>query len=156
MGALDVLGIEESVVYKALASVAIIWIGVLLSVGCDLWSGIRKAKKRNEDRTSIGLRMTIDKLGKYWNALFAGLAPDLVCFVVGWYQLPFVTAVVALFIIGIEIKSIYEKAEDKKKYKEIAGVAGRIVINSKDKEEVIKLIAKYLENEKENSKGIEE
>ena len=150
------LGIEQSVVYKALAAVAIIWIGVLLSVGCDLWSGIRKAKKMNEDRTSIGLRMTIDKLGKYWNALFAGLAPDLVCFVVGWYQLPFVTAVVALFIIGIEIKSIYEKAEDKKKYKEIAGVAGRIVISSKDKEEVIKIITEYLENEKENSKGIEE
>lgn len=156
MGVLDMLGIEQSVVYKALAAVAIIWIGVLLSVGCDLWSGIRKAKKMNEDRTSIGLRMTIDKLGKYWNALFAGLAPDLVCFVVGWYQLPFVTAVVALFIIGIEIKSIYEKAEDKKKYKEIAGVAGRIVISSKDKEEVIKIITEYLENEKENSKGIEE
>ena len=156
MGVLDMLGIEQSVVYKALAAVAIIWIGVLLSVGCDLWSGIRKAKKMNEDRTSIGLRMTIDKIGKYWNALFAGLAPDLVCFVVGWYQLPFVTAVVALFIIGIEIKSIYEKAEDKKKYKEIAGVAGRIVISSKDKEEVIKIITEYLENEKENSKGIEE
>ena len=154
MGVLDMLGIEESVVYKALAAVAIIWISVLISVGCDLWSGIRKAKKRKEDRSSVGLRMTIDKLGKYWNVLFAGIAPDLVCFVVGWYQLPFVTAIVALFIIGIEIKSIYEKAEDKKKYKEIAGAAGRIVINSKDKEEVIKIITEYLD-EKEST-GVKE
>ena len=44
---------------------------VLLSVIADLISGLRKAKRRGEARRSKALRRTVDKLCRYYNALFA-------------------------------------------------------------------------------------
>lgn len=145
-------GFEQESVYRALAVLALIYFGVMFAVGCDLVSGIKKAKKRGEMRRSNLLRMTVKKLSEYWNVLLAGLAPDIICYAVGWYDLPFATAIVALFIVGIEIKSIYEKAENKKKYKEVAEVAGKVVVNRDNIEEVSKALNEYFNN-KDDEKG---
>lgn len=153
MEMMKMFGFNEVEVYRALFSLVVIFISVLIAVSIDLRCGWKKAKKRGEDRTSTGLRMTVKKLNEYATALLFGLAPDLICFVVGWFTLPFITAGIALFLIIVEIKSVYEKAENKAKYKEAAVATGKIVINATDKEEIIKILTEYLD-EKEN-KGIE-
>lgn len=142
---LKMFGFDEIVVSRALGALVIIFFGVLMAVCLDLISGIKKAKKRGEATTSKGLRMTIKKLTEYMAVLLLGLAPDLICFAVGWYSLPCVTAFLALLIVAIEARSMFEKSKDKKKYIEVAELSGKVLA---DKEEIIKILTEYLENEK--------
>ena len=44
---------------------------VFMVVGADLWSGVRKAKRRGEVRSSYGFKRTVDKLARYYNLLIA-------------------------------------------------------------------------------------
>lgn len=98
---------------------------VLLSVIADLWSGIRKAQERGEARRSKALRRTIDKLCRYYNALFALTVIDVMQIsaaeylriACGW-DIPLIPAVTLLGSIGIaviEVKSIFEKADEKQR-----------------------------------------
>ena len=48
-----------------------IYILVLLMIFADLWSGVRKAKRIGEARTSYGYRRTISKMAQYYNILIA-------------------------------------------------------------------------------------
>ena len=47
------------------------YMGVLLLIGADLWSGVRKAKIRGEVRSSYMYKKTVDKIARYYNALLA-------------------------------------------------------------------------------------
>ena len=93
---------------------------VLMAVLADLASGLRKAKKRGEARRSKALRRTVDKVSRYYNALFALSVIDAMQMVAVLYLrmtdtatvpiLPVFTLFGALSIAIIEVKSIYEKA----------------------------------------------
>ena len=119
---------------------------VLLAIISDLVSGVRKAKQRGEARTSYGLKRTIDKLSRYYNGLFAITIVDLMQMIGVWYLdgyyefhiplLPLLTFVGAIFIGFIEVKSIYEKADDKVKNQsqQVLEMMGYIAGN-KDKQE---------------------
>ena len=99
------------------------YVMVLLAVIADLVSGLRKARMRGEARRSKALRRTVDKLCRYYNALFALSVIDAMQMaavaylgVTGAAQLPMVPAFTlfgAICIAIIEVKSIYEKAEEK-------------------------------------------
>ncbi len=96
---------------------------VLLAVLADLWSGIRKARQRGEARRSEALRRTVSKLCQYYNVMLALTVVDamqmgLMCYVrvvCLWNApvLPVFTVIGALGIAAIEVKSIFEKAEEK-------------------------------------------
>ena len=96
---------------------------VLMAVLADLASGLRKAKKRGEARRSKALRRTVDKVSRYYNALFALSVIDAMQMVAVLYLrmtdtatvpiLPVFTLFGALSIAIIEVKSIYEKASEK-------------------------------------------
>lgn len=110
--------------FPVLVLIICLYIGVLLSVLADLISGVRKARQRGESRTSAALRRTIDKLVRYYNALFAMTVIDAMQMAAVVY-LRFVESVTLLPVIPlftligavgealIELKSIYEKAEQK-------------------------------------------
>lgn len=110
--------------FPVLVLIISLYIGVLLSVLADLISGVRKARQRGESRTSAALRRTIDKLVRYYNALFAMTVIDAMQIAAVVY-LRFVESVTLLPVIPlftligavgealIELKSIYEKAEQK-------------------------------------------
>ena len=120
--------------------VIILWIlfalycEVLLIVGADFWSGITKAKKNGVVRSSYGFRRTIEKLSKYYNLLIALTVVDAMQVSAIWYMdefytitvpmFPFITLFGALGISLIEVKSIYEKAENKVKLLEVGDLAG--------------------------------
>lgn len=99
------------------------YVMVLLAVIADLVSGLRKARMRGEARRSKALRRTVDKLCRYYNALFALSVIDVMQMaaiaylrVTGTAQLPMLPAFTllgAICIAIIEVKSIYEKASEK-------------------------------------------
>lgn len=99
------------------------YVMVMLAVIADLVSGMRKAKMRGEARHSKALRRTVDKLCRYYNALFALSVIDVMQMaaiaylrVTGTAQLPMLPAFTllgAICIAIIEVKSIYEKASEK-------------------------------------------
>lgn len=101
------------------------YVMVLFAVVADLVSGLRKAKLRGEARRSKALRRTVDKLCRYYNALFAMSVIDVMQMaavaymsVIGAARLPMLpvfTLFGAICIAIIEVKSIYEKASDKEK-----------------------------------------
>ena len=51
--------------------VVLLYVIVLGLIFADLWSGIRKARKRDELRTSEAYKRTITKIAKYFNMVFA-------------------------------------------------------------------------------------
>jgi lysylphosphatidylglycerol synthetase-like protein (DUF2156 family) len=134
-----------------LGIIIFIYIGVFVVVMLDLWSGVRKAKKRGEFRSSAGYRRTVEKLAKYYNLIFAFTVTDLMQMGFLWQHntdnaahlplLPLITICGALFICLIEIKSIFE-ASDKKtraQYRDAAELVAEI-LKHKDKAEAVMTI----------------
>lgn len=103
----------------------IIYILVAVAIFLDLWAGVRKAKARGEYRSSTGLRKTVAKFCSYYNMLLAITVIDILqMLVVGLLDfeygykvpvIPIITAAGASFIGFIEVKSIFEKNEDKER-----------------------------------------
>ena len=139
-----------------------LYILVFFMIGADFWSGIRKAKKNNIVRSSYGFRRTVEKIKEYYNAMIALTIIDAMQVTALWYletyykyeipMFPFVTLVGAIGLCIIEIKSIYEKAEDKQRFHEAGALLTSIAKQKTDIEEISKSVAEYLkENTNENN-----
>lgn len=134
---------------------------VLLMVMADLFSGVQKAKKNGVVRSSFGFRRTVEKLSRYLNLLIGLTIVDAIHISAIWYLetyydytiplFPLFTLIGSLFMAFIELKSIYEKAEDKQRFEEVGKLAGKIIVNKNDLEEIAKSVAEYMHSEpKEN------
>lgn len=133
----------------------------------DLWSGVRKAKLRGEVRSSFGYKKTIDKIARYYNALIALTVIDVMQMSGVWYLdgyygwsvpiFPIVTLLGALGISLVELKSIYEKADEKVKsdYKEVAALAVEIAKHKTEPNEIAQAVVEYINkgNIKEEEKN---
>lgn len=138
--------------------IVILYILVLCMVGADLWSGISKAKKNGVIRSSFGFRRTVEKLSRYYNLLLALTIVDGMQMVAIWYLdeyytislplFPFITLIGAIGVSLIEVKSIYEKAEDKVRFHEVGSLVGKVIANKDDLDEIAKSISEYLNQEK--------
>jgi len=93
---------------------------VLIAIAMDLMFGWRKAKERNEARTSYALTRTITKTSLYEGVMLIFLCIDtLVHFV--WamfissivYCVPIASCLAGVVICVVEVISMTEKAEDK-------------------------------------------
>ena len=153
--------------YITKATVIVFWMifGLYLLVLCailaDLVSGIRKAKKRGEARTSYGLKRTVDKLARYYNGLFALTIVDLMQMVGVWYLdlyynyhiplFPMITLIGAVGIGIIEVKSIYETAEDtvKDPSQQVIEMLGYIAGHKGSPDDIAKKVVEYLNSKKE-------
>lgn len=101
----------------------IYYTGVLAAILADLVSGLRKAKARGEKCTSSGLRRTVDKIGRYYIALFAMTVIDFMLMAAldslaasGTKLIPpfpYFTSLGALSLALIEVKSIFESSDEK-------------------------------------------
>jgi hypothetical protein len=150
-------GINLEQIYSALYVCAFLYIIVLFAIIADLVSGVRKARKRGDARTSYGYKRTVDKITRYYNMLFVVSLIDVILVVSNLHALlhipvlPYFTAIGALALCLIELKSIYEKAEDKVKTQigEVGSFAGSLIRNRSDMEAILSEIAKYLKEKKE-------
>lgn len=133
-----------------------IYIEVFFMILADLWSGIRKACIRGEIRSSFGYKKTIDKIARYYNALIALTVIDAmqmggVWYLDGYYHwsipiFPAVTLLGALGISLVELKSIYEKADEKVKgdYKDVAALAAEIAKHKAEPAEIAATVVDYM------------
>ena len=131
-----------------------IYILVLLMIFADLWSGVRKAKRLGVARTSYGYKRTVSKLAQYYNLLIALSVVDTMQMSAVWYLetyyqytlwlFPFITLIGAIALCLIEVKSIYEKAEDKVRLDQAGQVVHKIIVNRENIEEVANAIGEYL------------
>ena len=146
----------------------IIWIlfglniEVFLIVMADLWSGVRKAKKNGVARSSYGFKRTVEKLGRYYNVMFALMVVDSMHMTCIWYLnsfhgynlifFPFITLLGSIGLSLIELKSIYEKAEDKQRFHEAGALISAIAKKRTDIEEIERLVNEYLNQKNKDEK----
>lgn len=134
--------------------------GILLSplffIGFDFWAGIRKAKQRKEKITSDGWKRTVDKIARYYNMLLALVVID--CMQVGgvWYLdcyydyhvpiFPYITLIGAMVVAAIEVRSIFEKAEDKvkKQVSDVSVLITALIKSNTDTEAIKKAVDAYM------------
>lgn len=147
-------GIEELVV--TLFLVFFILVTPMFFIALDFWSGVRKAKQRGEDITSDGWQRTVRKLARYYNFIFAFMVVDALQITGIWYLhnywgcsipiFPMMTMIGAMIVAAIEIRSIFEKTEEKMKrdVTKVALLAREIARYRTDPEEVAKAISKYM------------
>jgi hypothetical protein len=109
-----------------------LYIVAIFAILLDLWSGVRKAKKRGEFISSYGLRRTVDKMVKYLNLMLCFTLIDIVLSLIESINLPFATMIATMLVCVIEIKSIYEKFDQKEKVREAAKTLGTIIKNRND------------------------
>lgn len=136
-----------------------IYLTPLIFILADLWSGLRKAKIRNEPITSYKWRRTIYKLNKYYNCLLALSVLDGLQIVTLWYLdtyhgchivlFPFVTLLGAAGIGTIETKSIIEPAtvKEKKQTDELLDAIKHVIESGGDKGKVIEAINGFLKSD---------
>ena len=134
--------------------VAIEYFAVLFSVLADLFSGIRKARRRGEATKSKALRRTIDKLARYYNVLIVLTVVDAMTIVGILYMrqvegfdlptIPIFTLIGAIGMAIIEVKSIFEKSDekDKENLREVAEILENLYENEKLKN-IIKSLKKH-------------
>lgn len=136
---------------------------VLLAMMADLWSGVRKAKRVGIATSSYGYKRTIDKAVRYYNFLVALTIIDAMQMAAIWYLeqfygyrlpfFPFITLLGAISIGLIEIKSIYEKAEDKIKIDNVAELAKQVARNKENIGAVAEAVIDYLKKKEEEKGG---
>lgn len=136
---------------------------VLLAMMADLWSGVRKAKRIGIATSSYGYKRTIDKAVRYYNFLVALTIIDAMQMAAIWYLeqfygyrlpfFPFITLLGAISIGLIEIKSIYEKAEDKIKIDNVAELAKQVARNKENIGAVADAVIDYLKKKEEEEGG---
>ncbi|MDE5722667.1 MAG: phage holin family protein [Paramuribaculum sp.] len=113
------------------ALVAVDYVCVLLAVLADLRSGVLKARRQGVRRTSRGFRRSVEKAGRYYVMLFAMTLIDaMVCGALLFVAaadgpslppLPVFSTMGAIGLAMIELKSIYENAQDKSEYDRAIG-----------------------------------
>ncbi len=146
-----------------LIMLALIYSLVLVVIVLDLWAGVRKARQRCEFRSSYGYRKTVEKIGRYFNMIFVITAIDGVQMLAIWqlnqqtsYSLPLLpifTFFGAIFVGFIELKSVYEKSEDKERAK-IADAASILskAIKDHDTQNIIGALIEYMKTDKTENK----
>lgn len=137
-----------------LAIVLIMWLFVTIAMSADLLSGWRKAKERGEVRSSYGLRRTVNKAVMYYALMLFAFMFD--CIGMFFYPLPYITLIAAAFLIFIEGKSIFEKAneKDRRRFNESMNTLATILDNRKDLiDGVVEILKQKMEKEKENENG---
>lgn len=98
---------------------------VLAAAAADLASGLRKARRRGETTRSRALRCTVDKLARYYNVLIVLTVVDAMQITAAVFlrtvesydvpTIPIFTLIGSLGMAFIEVKSIFEKGDDKEK-----------------------------------------
>lgn len=108
-----------------LATVVAEYFLVLAAAAADLASGLRKARRRGKTTRSRALRRTVDKLARYYNVLIVLTVVDAMQITAAVFlrtvegydvpTIPIFTLIGSLGMAFIEVKSIFEKGDDKEK-----------------------------------------
>lgn len=131
--------------YRAALIIAICMGAIVLSMGVDLVSGVRKAIENGEATTSTGFKKTCDKARKYFSPFLVAMCVDIIACIV--IPMPVFSMIWAAYVCFCEFKSVREKAWQKA---EIRKQERFFSIMLENKEDIAKMIADAIkENQKE-------
>lgn len=140
-------------VYRHCGISLALWVLVILASLIDLWDGVHTARVLKQRVHSHKLRVTIAKLGEYWRIMLLGFVADTIGVLFPFYALPYLSILICLGIIAIEIKSVFEHAEKRKsKTAELPSIVQSIVecVSERDAESVLKRIIDELDDYRRN------
>lgn len=117
-----------------LSKTFIVWLAatyvlVLVSVGVDFVSGVRKARLAGQPRHSSGYKRTCDKAVKYFLPMLCLSCIDFIASV--FFAAPFLTMTMGAFNIFCEWRSVMETVSDKREIRRAAQTM-RLVIENRD------------------------
>ena len=146
-----------------LAAVFLMYFAALACVFADLRAGVRKAKKNGVFRSSYGYRKTVKKIAEYFNMMMILTVIDAIqmalVYILGLqmsWTLPFVpvfTAIGALIVAFIELKSVREKQSDKDKARVDDAVETLLkILKNPDNREIAINVVEHLKTEKKDEK----
>ena len=120
-----------------LALLTVDYLGVIVAVCVDLHSGLRKASRLGQPRTSRGYRRTVDKGLRYLATLLSLTLVDVImslsamCLrsMTGWNipVMPLLTTSGALFMMLVEAKSVVENLHSEADLREAARTLSRLL-----------------------------
>lgn len=133
---------------------------VIVAMAVDLVSGIRKAKLRGEARTSYGFSRSLTKFLLYQGILLISTCIDMLLhfglyqFTEMVYVIPCVELIMAVILCGVELWSVWEKAEAKERRRatQIAQAGAQLI----DKDKLTELLAETIGNALKKTKETEE
>jgi hypothetical protein len=144
-------------IFPQIVMLVVMYFLVLAVIFLDLWAGMRKAKIRCEFRSSFGFRKTVEKICKYYNMIFVITVIDAMLMIaisqintqinVHLPLIPILTFIGCIFVGFIELKSVYEKAEDKEKAEitQTAKIVGKVIADISTQELASK-VSEYLKS----------
>jgi hypothetical protein len=141
--------------------IIIVCILVLLAMGIDLVSGLNKAKKRGEVKSSYALSRSLTKFITYEGGIIIAACIDVLIHLSNFfllihlkilYDVPIVTIIIGIFLLAVELLSIREKADDKirKSMNDTAKIAIDVAQKKEIKEALIELLKSDFKNDKQD------
>lgn len=143
--------------------VVLLYVIVLGLIFADLWSGIRKARKRDELRTSEAYKRTITKIAKYFNMVFALTLVDAaqiavifyLCYCYGYNipMLPIFTFIGTAYVGFVEIKSITEPAniKERKQQEDFKRLLMAVIQEKEHPEKIVEALQKLMNDATEKT-----
>lgn len=143
--------------------VVLLYVIVLGLIFADLWSGIRKARKRDELRTSEAYKRTITKIAKYFNMVFALTLVDAaqiavifyLCYCYGYNipMLPIFTFIGTAYVGFVEIKSITEPAniKEQKQQEDFKRLLMAVIQEKEHPEKIVEALQKLMNDATEKT-----
>ena len=129
--------------------ITLAYAGVIISMFVDLVFGVKKAKERNEARTSTGYKKTSTKAQKYFSPMLCLTVIDVMASVI--VPFPVFTMAWAAYCIFCEFKSVREKSWEKAEMLKAQKTMSVVIEN---KEDIAKLVGEFLFNTKEGKEEI--
>lgn len=144
---------EVSHLYKHFGINLALWLLVIVAVLIDLWDGVVTARQLGKKIHSHKLRLTINKMGEYWRIMLLGFVFDFIGVIFPWYGYPYLSILICVGIVLIEIKSVYEHTKRKKsKASELPDIVAEVIktASKPEAEEIIKKIVKHFDDKKDD------
>ena len=130
--------------YRSALVIAICMGALIVSMGVDLFFGIKKARQNGEATTSMGLKKTCDKARKYFSPFMVTVCIDLIACIV--MPCPVFSMIWAGYCVFCEFMSVREKSWQKA---EIRKQEETISILLENKDDLAKAFAEVLKKQQE-------
>ncbi len=130
--------------YRSALVIAICMGALIVSMGVDLFFGIKKARQNGEATTSMGLKKTCDKARKYFSPFMVTVCIDLIACIV--MPFPVFSMIWAGYCVFCEFMSVREKSWQKA---EIRKQEKTISILLENKDDLAKAFAEVLKKQQE-------
>lgn len=143
---------ELSHLYKHFGINLALWMFVIIAVLIDLWDGVTTARQLKRKIHSHKLRLTINKMGEYWRIMLLGFVFDFIGVIFPWYGYPYLSILICVGIVLIEIKSVWEHAKKRKsKASELPDMIEDIikVASKPEAEEIVEKLKNYFDDKKD-------